>query len=443
MSKLKDNRTNFLAVIAAAGTLALATATLAFGQRDEDSDHPAINYLKSVLNDPIALLQKRIDSGEVKLPYYGRHGYLRSVLNALNIPVSSQMLVFSKTSFQHDLISPDAPRALYFNDNVWIGWVQGGSVLEVVAADPQLGAVFYTLEQQPNAKPKFVRQTHECLQCHSTSMTGSVPGYMMRSVYARADGQPEFRAGTLLTTDQSPLSERWGGWYVTGKHGAMRHMGNVFAHGGEEVTIDRDKGANVTDLAAFVSTAPYLAKHSDIVALMVAEHQNQVYNLITRANYQTRIALDYDAQLNKDWKRPKDYRSESVTRRIANACEPLLRALLFVGEAPLTDQVTGTSGFAAEFARQGKTDKQGRSLRQFDLKTRLMRYPCSYLIYSDAFQGLPLEAKTVLYRRLWEVLSGKDTGKDFANLSDMDKTAVREILTETCPDFAAFARSAK
>ncbi len=408
------------------------------GQRDEDSEHPAINYLKTAPNDPIAQLQKRIDSGETKLPYYGRHGYLRSVLDALKIPISSQMLVFSKTSFQHDLISPDAPRALYFNDSVWIGWVQGGSVLEVATSDPQLGAVFYVLEQQPNAKPKFVRQTHECLQCHSTGMTEQIPGFMMRSLYARADGQPEFRAGSLLTTDQSPLSERWGGWYVTGKHGAMRHMGNVFAKGSQEVTLDREKGANITDLAPFVSTAPYLAKHSDIVALMIAEHQTQTYNLITRANYQTRIALDYDAKLNQEWNRPKNYRSEGVTHRIENACEPLLRALLFVGEAPLTDQVTGTSGFAIEFTRQGAFDKQGRSLRQFDLKTRLFRYPCSYLIYSDAFQGLPLEAKTGVYRRLWEVLTGKDTSKDFAHITDEDKKALREILSDTCPDFAAF-----
>ena len=419
--------------------MGLATATVALKQRSDDSEHPVINYTKTETTDPISRLQKRIDSGEFRPAYYGRHGYLRSVLEALKIPVSSQMLVFSKTSFQHDLISPESPRALYFNDSVSVGWVQGGSVLEIAASDPQLGTVFYTLAQNRVTKPRFERQTNECLQCHGGGMTRDVPGYMFRSVFARADGQPEFRAGTKLTTDQSPISERWGGWYVTGKHGEMRHMGNVFAKGGEEVTLDRERGANITDLAPLFNTSPYLGKTSDIVALMVAEHQAQTYNYITRANYLTRIALDYDAQLNKEWNRPKDYRSEGVTRRIASACEALVRAMLFVEEAPLTAQITGTSGFAEQFARQAPFDKKGRSLHQLDLATRLMRYPCSYLIYSEAFTALPPLAKETIYRRLQEILTGKETGKEFAHLTLTDKQAIHEILTDTCPDYATLA----
>lgn len=411
----------------------------AAGQSVEDSQHEAIQYTKTSANDPVARLQKRIDSGEVKLSYYGRHGYLRSVLEALKVPLSSQMLVFSKTSFQHERISPGAPRALYFNDDVYIGWVQNGPVLEVATTDPQLGAVFYVLEQGKSEKPKFLRQTYECLQCHSSGMTGQVPGYMMRSVYARADGMPEFRAGTMLTTDQSPFAERWGGWYVTGTHGGMRHMGNGFVRGGSEVTIDTEKGANITDLKTLVDTGPYLSRHSDIVALIVAEHQTNISNLLTRANYQTRMALDYEAQLNRELKRPAEIHSEGTQHRIESVCEPLLRALLFVGEAPLTEQVTGTSGFAEEFQRKGPFDRQGRTLRQFDLKTRLMRYPCSYLVYSDAFQRLPSLAKETLYRRLWHVLTGEEHGKEFASLSSKDRKAIHEILMDTCPDFASWA----
>ncbi len=422
----------------AAGAILLCTLS-ATGQSIEDSEHAAIQYTKTPANDPIARLQKRIDGGEVKLTYYGRHGYLRSVLEALKVPTSSQMLVFSKTSFQHDRISPGAPRALYFNDDAFIGWVQYGPVLEVATTDPQLGAVFYVLEQKKSEKPKFLRQTYECLQCHSSSMTAQVPGYMMRSVYVRADGQPQFRAGTMLTTDQSPLSERWGGWYVTGKHGGMRHMGNVFARGGSEVEIDPEKGANLTDLKSLVDTSPYLSGHSDIVALMVAEHQTNVSNLLTRANYQTRLALDYEKQLNNDWKRPSKVHSESTQHRIESVCEPLLRAMLFVGEAPLTEQVIGTSGFAEEFQRKGPFDRVGRTLRQFDLKTRLMRYPCSFLIYSDAFQSLPSLAKETLYRRLWQVLLDEEHVKEFSSLTSEDRKAIQEILTDTCPDFAAWA----
>ena len=213
--------------------LILTTAT---GQSTDDSEHEAIRYTKSEANDPIAQLQKRMDLGEVSLTYYGRHGYLRSVLEALKVPRSSQMLVFSKTSFQHQLISPESPRALYFNDNVFVGWVQNGSVLEIATTDAQLGTVFYVLDQTKTEKPKFVRQTYECLQCHDGGMTKQVPGYMMRSIYTRVDGMPEFRAGTMLTTDNSPMRERWGGWYVTGKHGAMRHLGNAFVRGTSEFT---------------------------------------------------------------------------------------------------------------------------------------------------------------------------------------------------------------
>jgi len=346
--------------------------------------------------------------------------------------------VFSKTSFQRQLIEPDSPRALYYDDNTYIGWVRGAPYLEVSTIDPQLGAVFYILDQKPAAKPKFVRQTYECLQCHTGSMTQGIPGNMMRSVYARADGQPDFRAGTFVSTDQSPIEERWGGWYVTGTHGRMRHMGNVLARGADgEPTLDREKGANVTDLRKFVDTTPYINRHSDIVSLMVIEHQTHIQNLITKANYHTRMALRYEQLLNKELQRPADYRSDSTLSRVRSVCEPLVKAMLFSEEAPLTGPVVGTSGFTAQFQAAGIHDKQGRSLRDFDLKTRLMRYRCSYLIYSDSFNGLPPLAKETIYRRLWEVLDGKDKTAPFAHLSDSDRAEIRDILLETKPDFAA------
>jgi hypothetical protein len=424
-------------------TISLITLGLCAGQRSEDYEHEAIQYLKSPSNDAITRLQKDIDSGKVKLTYNAKNGYLSAILAQLKVPVSSQILVFSKTSFQRELISPNTPRALYFNEGVYVGWVQGGQVLEFTAVDPQLGAVFYVLDQSKTGKPKFLRQTYECLQCHNSTMTAGVPGHVMRSVYARPDGQPEFRAGTYLTTDASPMRERWGGWYVTGKHGTMRHMGNALARdNGDEVTLDMEKYANVTDLKRFLDTTPYLSKHSDIVALMVIEHQTRIQNLITKANYHTRMGLHYDAMLNRELNRPADYRSDSTKSRIQSVCEPLVQAMLFVEEAPLTDAIAGTSGFSAQFALQGPKDKQGRSLRQLDLKRRLMRYPCSYLIYSPEFDALPEIAKDYLYRRLHEILTGKDQSKTFAPLSETDRQAILEILRDTKPDFAAWQEKA-
>ena len=171
---------------------------------------------------------------------------------------------------------------------------------------------------------------------------------------------------------------------------------------------------------------------------MVLEHQAELHNLLTRANLQTRMALHDEAELNKALGRPADYRSESTTSRIKSAGEPLVKGLLLSGEAKLTDRVKGTSGFAEEFVKRGPRTRDGRSLRDLDLTKRLFKYPCSYLIYSEAFEGLPDAAKEYVYRRLWDVLSGKDTSAEFAHLSADDRKAIRDILLETkkgLPDY--------
>ena len=426
--------------MAALGLLA-PLAGAAWRQTGDDFNHEAIQYLKTTPTDPIVQLQKRLDSGEVQLTYNAKNGYLASVLKELGISSTTQTLVYSKTSFQRDHISPRTPRALYFNDQTYIGWVQGGEVVEIATTDPQLGANFYILRQASSKRPKFVRETYECLQCHSSPFTAGVPGHIVRSVYTRRDGQPELRLGTHLTSDQSPFEERWGGWYVTGTHGRMRHLGNGFAQGEEEPhPPNREATANTTSLKNLVDTSPYLTPHSDLVALMVFQHQVTLHNLIARATYQTKIALQYEQALNKELKRPADYRSPSTLSRVQSVCEPLVQGMLFAEVPSFPDAVAGTSGFTRQFPLQGIRDKRGRSLRDFDLITRLFRYPCSYLIYSEAFDALPPLAKDYVYRRLWEVLKGEDQSKPFANLDALSRTAILEVLRETKPDFATWKR---
>jgi hypothetical protein len=385
----------------------------------------------------MAALKAKVDSGATKLAYHPTLGYLPSILKNLGIPVSSQILVFAKTSLQRDFISTKSPRAIYFNGDSYVGWVRGGSVLEISSVDPKLGANFYVVEQHPASKPKIIRQTHECLQCHDSSMTRGVPGYVFRSIYPDISGQPFFGAGSFVVNDQTPLKERWGGWYVTGKHGKQRHMGNQWLRSADHAAeMDLDKGANVTDLSDRFDTTPYLSKHSDIVALMVAEHQARLHNLITRAGYGTRMALHYEALMNKELDRPTGHRSDSTTSRIKSVCEPLVQGLLFSGETPLTEPVVGTSVFTQEFPKFGPRDPQGRSLRAFDLKTRMFRFPCSYLIYSAQFKGLPSPAKDYVMRRLHSVLSGSETSKEFAHLSASDRASIDEILKSTLPDYS-------
>jgi len=213
-------------------------------------------------------------------------------------------------------------------------------------------------------------------------------------------------------------------------------MGNLIARdAADAASLDLTGGANLTDLGALMDTSAYLGKHSDIVALMVIEHQVHVQNLITRVNYDTRTALHNQQMPDKDLGRDPDDPSAATLKRIETIAEPLLRAILFVDEAPLSDPIKGTSGFSAEFASQGPRDEQGRSLRQLDLNKRLFRYPCSYLIYSEAFDALPDLTKKYIFERLKEVLDGQDRSDEFAHLSDADRQAIREILEETQADF--------
>jgi len=387
-------------------------------------------------SDPVAELQARIEAGTVKLTYEPKQGFLRSVLRELKVPASSQMLVFSKTSLQTAYISSRSPRAIYFNDQVYVGWIRNAPNIEIASIDPKRGPMFYTLANEPGPRAAFARQTDECLQCHEGMMTKHVPGLAFRSVYAGADGMPRLASGSFVTTYTSPFKERWGGWYVTGTHGSQRHMGNAFATGDERNSIlNLDSGANVTSLRPKFDVSSMLTPHSDIVALMVAEHQMEIQNLITKAGFLTKNALRDEAIFA-----PKGLLSgthlDSTNSRIDHACEPLIKAMLCIDETKLTALVTGTSSFAAEYASSAPKDRQGRSLSQLDLKTRLLRYPCSPMIYSAAFNGLPGEAKTQIYRRLAEILAGKDGALRYPQLADQDGRAILEILRETLPEFA-------
>ncbi len=423
--------------VLAAGVATVASVGLA--QSGDSFDEAPIHYIQAQPTDAITQLQKRMEAGEVRLQSHRIQGYLPAVLRALKIPVSSQVLVFSKTSARRDYISPLAPRAIYFNDDVYVAWVKGGPVLEISTADPQLGGVFYTLDQDRFTPPKFVRQNYECLSCHSSTLTSGVPGHTVRSVYPGRDGTPVLSAGTFITRDESPMDQRWGGWYVTGTHGRQYHMGNVTVKDeAQALALDRSTGANVTDLKRFFDTSAYLTPHSDLVALMVLQHQTHVHNLITRANYETRKALHYEQLLNRELDRGVNYRSDSTVSRIKSVAEPLVRGLLFSGEAPLEQPVAGTTAFATEFVARGPWDTRKRSLRQFDLQKRLFRYPCSFLVYSEAFDTLPAPAKEYVYRRFGEILSEKDQTKPFAHLTAADRSALLQILRDTKPDFAAW-----
>jgi hypothetical protein len=384
-------------------------------------DHPAIGYATRPARDTVAELNLEIRHGLAQLKFDGTSGYLRSVLQALDVPIESQMLVFSKTSLMQAIINPRNPRSIFFNDSVAVAWVRGEPYVEVAAEDPQRGTIFYTLNQTPVEQPQFVR-SNDCLTCHLSHASLGVPGMMVRSVFPASNGSPVRQLGDYLSDHRSPWTERWGGWYVTGKNTALKHMGNaVFTNSDQALSMF---GNDTESLAGEFDTDGYLSPYSDIVALMVFEHQMHAINLFTRVGWEVRLAL-YD-------------HSDSTSRILIDTARELADYLLFIDEAPISGNVRGSSGFTGKFSAQGPRDSQGRGLRQLDLQRRLMRYPCSYMICSKAFDSLPDEAREATYKRMWQILSGAEKGDRYARLSLADRQAVIEILRETkkgLPDY--------
>ncbi len=408
-------RTVLLALLA----VAAAWAELSSGF-NAALDHPAIQYDTRPANDPVAALNRNIQEGKVQLRFEGPSGYLRSVLDALRIPVESQLVVFSKTSLQAPIITPTNPRSLFFNDSVAAGWVRGEPFVELAAEDPRQGVIFYTLDQLPAAKPVFERQDR-CLQCHESFSSLGVPGTLLRSSFVARDGQPLRQLGDYLNDHRSPFKERWGGWYVTGQHVPTGHLGNTLVMNPQ--IAPALQAPSLASLQGKFDTSPYLSPYSDIVALLVFDHQMHMINLLTRMGWDTRLAL---------------YRREDIARSVRDDAKELVDYLLFIDEAPLDGKIEGTSGFAGKFAASGPRDRKGRSLRDLDLDRRLMRYPCSYMIYSPAFDALPAEAKDAIYRRMWEILSGQEKAAKYAHLTSADRQAIVEILRDTKKDLPPY-----
>jgi len=375
------------------------------------------------LNDPVALLEKQIERGEVKLDYTpGGWGYLPGLLNHLGINTDSQILVFSKTSLQHPKISPKTPRAIYFNDNVSVGYVRDGSVYEFTSLDPSQGLIFYTMDTQKTETPRFERRTNECLICHAPA-----GGMLVSSVYPSTDGTPLVTGTFFAGIDhRTPIEERWGGWYVSGTHGSMRHMGNAVAPDpARPADLEESGTQNLRSLSSKIDTSKYLTSTSDIVALMTAEHQTHMTNLITGLSRQFRQASN-------------NGNAEKSKAGLDKAIDQIVDYMLFVDEARLLDPVEGVSSFTVTFPQRGPRDRQGRSLRDFDLQRRLFRYPLSYMIYSEIFDAMPEAAKHRIYQKLFDVLSGTDRNPKFAHLSAADRSAILEIVRDTKPDASVY-----
>jgi len=403
----------------------LLTAPLAQAQLRYDIEYPAIGYGKELPQDAFSRMMAAQEAGELQLEKGSEAaGYLESVLDALDIDPASQILVFSKTSQKQRLISTEQPRALYFNDEVYIGYVPGSRTLEVAAMDPAQGQVFFDFEQEPErAKAPFTQETSRCLRCHdSYSLSGGgVPRFLLQSVLANADGNIVSHEISEVTTTATPISRRWGGLFVTGTHGDQPHMGNLIVNDAASLqAIDTTTWGNRTSLEEFTSLEDYPRQTSDIVALLVLEHQIEVQNALTRLNFETRQRLAAGETLE--------------AAQLDELTTPLLDSLFMANEVALGAPIAGTSGYAENFQARGPRSNEDRSLRQLDLQEHTFHYPLSYLIYSDAIDGLAEPVRTHLFGRIKAVLAHAPGAPDYPRLTEALRADISAILRDTKPE---------
>ena len=407
-----------------------------------EAEYPTIGYADRPTHNAISRLQERINRGEVHLEFRPPRGYLDSVLKTLGIDPGSQTLVYSKTSLQFNLISGAAPRAIYFDDDTYVAWIPGTRFLEIATMDGVVGPVFYTLSNTSPEELHIDRETSRCLTCHDTwGMTGGgVPTFLFLSTLVDRNGESLTGQPGTGTSDRTPIAERWAGWYVTGAPTKQAHLGNILVEPDADASRPEDLSpGNVDSVKPLFDASSYLTDKSDVVALLVFEHQAYVGNLITRANYKSRTLLGrngLDASKTLSWSAVP----EPVQKQMKAMLEPLVQALLFVGAAPLDGEIRSSSGFDRWFESKGLKDGSGRSLRELDLRTRIFKHPLSYLIYSENFSGLPPFAKEYVYARLGDVLNGRDQSPGYAHLSADERRTLREILIATKPEFAAAER---
>lgn len=420
-------------------SLMLRTNCYLGAQGIESYEQPPVNYSSTQPRDAVAQLQARVVAGELTWAGNGRE-IVQQLLRELHVPAESQLLVFSKTSFQRHSISPKHPRALYFSDTAYVGWVPGG-LIEVATIDPQLGPVFYSFD--PNAmKPGFVRDS-ACLTCHGGVFVRGIPAVFVRSIFTDEAGEPLFRFGSEVVDARTPFINRWGGWYVTGKHGSALHRGNVSARDARgRLDVNFKRGANQTELSSRFASKQYLADGSDIVALLVFEHQTGMQNTLTRAMLDCRRMLAYQRNLQMELKEAvtEEPAYDSVKHVFEGAAQDIVDDLLFKGEAKLPAGLEGNIKFQKVFCASAPRSALGRSLKDLQLTDHLFRYRCSYLIYSEMFQALPGELKRRVFVKLIRALQPKDADPQYSYLGDEERQAISTILLETHRDYCEAAR---
>jgi len=409
-------------------------APRASAQQVEPFEEPPINYSATPTNDRATAISAKFQSRAMEIRSMPAKKRLQWLLAELGVPVESQIFVFSKTSLQRELINPETPRVLYFSDEAYIGWSPTGA-FEVAVFDAKLGATFYVFEPHATKEEPLLARSGDCLLCHSRHE--HTPSLRTRSVFPDANGEPLSGSGSSNIAPSTPLAERWGGWYVTGTKAPFEHRGNLT---GKKIDDFEGPAAqptrNLLSLEGVVDTRRYLLKTSDVVPLLMHDHQVHVHNVLSKANQDARIALHRWPAMREILGLPKDAPPQGSCLVVFDSqAEKVLDALLCRDEAAWpAGGIQGDGVFAPAYAKTRKPDAKGRSLRDLDLQTRLFRYRCSPLIYSESFATLPKELHDIILLRLSSGLRAFPPSPSFGHLPDDERAAIHEILSATLPN---------
>ncbi|MAM70860.1 MAG: hypothetical protein CMP91_06965 [Gammaproteobacteria bacterium] len=432
------NRLTLLQII----FLAALFPALAVGQYYSSNEYSVIGYADEASHNRVARLQERLSNGELELVYDEKHGYLASLLENLEIDPSSQMLVFSPTSLQHRLINPRTPRALYFNDDTYIGYVQNSSIIEITTVDERLGFIFYTFNNAPHPEEAFERANDACLVCHDSqgAMAGGVPTLKTLSrVYSERNMPLQNHSGNGNVEDHTPIADRWGGWYVTGRHGLQPHLGNLRLESADQLEqLDNYRSWNVETLEGYLDTDLYLRPTSDIVALMVLEHQVTVQNQITYIRFKAPAVMERRGLGLASDATTWNELPEAARLFLSGMLDELVQKLVMLNFAELSSPISGEEDYMEWFEGHGPEDSYGRSLRELDLNKSLFRYPLSYLIYTPDFDTLPAYAKDYVYQQLAAYLQGEDLYEGSSQFSIQERRLALDILAATKTEFQSY-----
>ena len=373
------------------------------------------NYWERPLKDRFTQIKAALESGKLPLDHSSEKVFVTSLLKALNISPATQTLVYSTTSLQLRRISPRNPRALYFNEDIYVGWVPGGQI-EIASIDPDLGGIYYIFDIPRVSGPIKVERSARCFNCHAEFEIGRIPGLLLKSVIPGPGGGSLESFRNDQTGHSIPFKDRFGGWHLTGKHGITQHWGNMV---GELSPSGLKKYPNLPGRQFRWETYPVAS--SGVLAHLLQEHQVGFVNRAIKATYDTRSALT------------KGDAKEVVNKH----AEILTRYLLFADEAPLPEGgIEGDQSLKEHFLKNARKSTQGNSLREFDLRTRLFKYRCSYMVHSAAFKGLPPPLKERIILRLRIALDASRRSPVSLHLPDSEKQSIHRILNSTLRPYA-------